>query len=141
MSGTTGPITEAGKDVSKQNAVKHGLYLHFADFFPCNLCLNRGSCKDFLPGGTCKIDRESFQEMLKRELNVIEIMESLICYNIIRLNRATEQLHKEPHHRELSRISSELRQALQSLFVMHGRLIEHGGKDASVRVLPKKSEL
>jgi len=128
MAGKTGPITAQGKEVSKQNALKHGLYLHFADFFPCNLCRLRDSCKDFFPGSSCKVDQETFQAMLKEELNEMELFESLIKYNIVRLNRATEQLKKEPYHSELTRIASEIRQSLQSLYLMKHRRDYYGRK-------------
>ncbi|MFH1752010.1 MAG: hypothetical protein ABH821_03690 [archaeon] len=121
MGGKTGPITEQGKNNSKLNAVKHGLYLHFADFFPCNLCLLRDKCNDFEQGATCKIDKQSFQQALQGEINEVQTLESLIIYHLVRLNRATQQLFNEPQHRELTRIASEIRQGIQTLHFMKQR--------------------
>ena len=128
MSGKTGPITEVGKRVSKINAVKHGLYFNLCEFFPCNLCIHRDSCADFEQGGICKLDKEQFEELMKEELDVVKTMEMLIRLNIVRLNRAVEQLNQEPYHIELSKISAEIRQELQSLFLMKNRWCENDRK-------------
>ena len=65
---------------------------------------------------------------MKEELDVIKTMEMLVRLNIVRLNRATEQLNTEPHHIELSKISAEIRQELQSLFLMKHRWCESDRK-------------
>jgi hypothetical protein len=127
MSGETGPITAEGKEVSKKNAVKHGLYLDFSDFFPCNLCTLRETCPDFEQGGICKIDKKEFNELLSEDLDTIKACEALIKYNLVRLSRATQQLKKRPDHLELTRISAEIRQELQTLFIMKSRGFESAG--------------
>lgn len=135
--------TKIGKDISKMNSIKHGLYLHFADFFPCNLCINKHKCKDFVPGGTCSIDNQSFNELMKGELNELEVIKQLINYNVVRLNRATEQLHQSPEHIELSRISAEIRNLTQTYHIIKSRkeVVEDGRQTKLLQHLPKKSKL
>ena len=126
-----------GKEISKQNSVKHGLYLHFSDFFPCNLCVNREKCKDFVPGGTCSIDRDSFHSLMEREIDEIEIIKGLINYHTVRLNRATEQLYKHPDNIELTRISAEIRNLIQTLHIIKSR---KGDKYVQANVLQPLSD-
>jgi hypothetical protein len=135
--------SKKGKEVSKQNAIKHGLYLHFADFFPCNLCLHKNKCSDFVKGGTCTIDNKSFNELMKKDLDELETLKQLINYNTVRLNRATEQLYNQPHHIELSRISAELRNLLQTYHIIKSRreCAKDGNQTKLLQHLRKESKL
>lgn len=135
--------TIKGKEVSKQNAIKHGLYLHFADFFPCNLCVNKNKCEDYVPGGTCSIDNQSFNKLMKNNLNELDILKQLINYNTVRLNRATEQLKEMPAHIELSRISAEIRNLIQTHHIIKSRkeAVEDDRQTKILQHLPKKSQL
>jgi len=132
--------TQIGKDISKMNAVKNGLYLHFADFFPCNLCINRNKCKDFIAGGSCSIDAESFNQLITKEIDELKVLDQLINYNLVRLSRATEQAKERPDHIELSRISAEIRNLLQARFIIKSKM---GEKDElkSLQQLSKQSTL
>jgi hypothetical protein len=135
--------TKEGKEVSKMNAVKHGLYFKFSSFFPCNLCVIKDKCNDFVPGGNCTIDNESFNELMKKDLDELEVLKQLINYNTVRLNRATEQLYNQPHHLELSRISAELRNLLQTYHIIKNRkeCVKDGNQTKLLQHLRKESKL
>lgn len=135
--------SKKGKNISKQNAIKHGLYLHFADFFPCNLCVYKHKCKDYVPGGTCSIDNQSFNELMKNDIDELDVLKQLINYNTVRLNRATEQLSQMPAHIELSRISGEIRNLVQTYHIIKSRkeAIEDGRQTKILQHMPKKSKL
>jgi len=126
--------TIKGKEISKMNAVKNGLYLRFADFFPCNLCINKDKCKDFVPGGSCSIDSELFNQLVTAEIDELKILDQLINYNIVRLSRATEQSRDRPDHIELSRISAEIRNLIQTRFIIKRR-IEGEKENARIKEL------
>ena len=131
--------TQKGKDISKMNAVKNGLYLRFADFFPCNLCISRNKCKDFVPGGSCSIDAELFNQLVSTEVDELKVLDQLINYNMVRLSRATEQSRDRPDHIELSRISAEIRNLIQARFIIKRR-IEGEKEDARIKVLQPLSD-
>ena len=114
--------TEIGKEISKMNAVKNGLYLRCQDFFPCNLCISRHECKDFVPGGFCSIDAELFNQLISTEVDELKVLDQLINYNLVRLSRATEQARERPDHIELSRISGEIRNLIQTRFIIKNKL-------------------
>jgi len=135
--------TEIGKEISKQNSIKHGLYLHFVEWFPCNLCVNRDKCSDFVPGGFCNIDDKSFNKLMKTDLDELAVLKQLIFYNQVRLNRATSQLANEPYHLELSRMSAELRNLIQTYHIIKQRKeVEKDAKQTTILShLPKESQL
>lgn len=133
--------TKEGKEVSKINAIKHGLYIHFADFFPCNFCKIKDTCKDFAPGSTCSIDAESFKELMKTEFDELEILRHLIYFNQVRLNRATNQLSYDPTHLELTRICSEIRNLVQTYHIIKNRKEWDNDNNKTLSGLPKQSKL
>jgi len=57
-------------------------------------------------------------------LDANKTLQALIRLNTVRLNRATQQLNREPHNIELTRISAELRQEIQTLFIMQNKIKE-----------------
>ncbi|HOZ35660.1 MAG TPA: hypothetical protein PLK55_01585 [archaeon] len=131
--------TKEGKEISKMNAVKNGLYLKFTDFFPCNLCINREKCSDFIPGGSCSIDSELFNQLVTTEIDELKVLDQLINYNMVRLSRATEQSRNRPDHIELSRISAEIRNLIQARFIIKRR-IEGEKEYARTKVLQPMSD-
>lgn len=131
--------TKEGKEISKMNAVKNGLYLKFSDFFPCNLCVNRNTCPDFEPGGSCSIDSELFNQLVTTEVDELKVLDQLINYNIVRLSRATEQSRDRPDHIELSRISAEIRNLIQARFIIKRR-IEGEKENARAKMLQPLSD-
>jgi hypothetical protein len=131
--------TKIGKDISKMNAVKNGLYLKFSDFFPCNLCVNKDKCSDFIPGGSCSIDSELFNQLITTEIDELKVLDQLINYNIVRLSRATEQARDRPDHIELSRISAEIRNLVQARFIIKRRIIGEN-TNARIKILQPVSE-
>ena len=136
--------TIKGKEISKLNAIKSGLYLKFSDFFPCNLCINRDKCKDFIPGGSCSIDAELFNQLVTTEVDELKVLDQLINYNLVRLSRATEQSRDRPDHIELSRISAEIRNLVQTRFIIKRKLLDGETENGRIKILqplPKQSQL
>ncbi len=132
-----------GKDISKMNAVKSGLYLKFSDFFPCNLCAIKEKCEDFIPGGHCSIDEKKFNELTSKEIDELKILNQLINYNLVRLSRANELSKDRPEHIELSRISAEIRNLVQTHHIIKSRMeaVINDKQTKLLQHLPKKGQL
>ncbi|MDD3976057.1 MAG: hypothetical protein WC996_02240 [Peptostreptococcales bacterium] len=133
--------SKEGKEISKMNAVKHGLYFKFSSFFPCNLCVIKDKCEDYAPGGNCSIDSNQFNRLMKKDVDELEVIKQLISYNQVRLMRATEQLYKVPQHIELSRISGEIRNLIQTYHIIKNRKEVLKNESEVLQSLPKQSKL
>ena len=111
------------KTNSRLNAIKHGLKIKINEFMPCNLCVNKEKCADFVPGGCCQIDKKTFNELMGEEIDLKKLTEQLINLSIVRLNRSLEQTKYEPHNSEVNKMIMDLKQLIQTLYIIKKQVL------------------